>query len=118
LLEEGYQTGITVVRDYLREKRRRTAEVFIPLVHHPGEEGQFDFFDVSVEEGGDFRRVWKLVLHLPYLGRDFTWLYDSCDQLSFLDGHVRAAVRFGSLPRCKVGGFSDGLFAVLYPPER
>lgn len=99
LIEEGYQTGITVVRDYLREKRRRTAEVFIPLVHHPGEEGQFDFFDVTVEEDGDFRRVWKLVLHLPYSGRDFTWLYDCCDQLSFLDGHVRTAAHFNGLPR-------------------
>ncbi len=99
LVEEGYQTGITVVRDYLCEKRRRKAEVFIPLVHRPGEEGQFDFFDVTVEEDGDFRRVWKLVLHLPYSGRDFVRLYDSCDQLSFLDGHVRAAVHFGGLPQ-------------------
>jgi len=32
LIKDGYQTGITVVRDYLREKRRRAAEVFIPLV--------------------------------------------------------------------------------------
>jgi len=99
LVEEGYQTGITVVRDYLREKRRRAAEVFIPLVHYPGEEGQFDFFDVTVEEGGDIRKAWKLVLHLPYSGRDFTWLYDRCDQLSFLDGHVRAAAHFNGLPR-------------------
>lgn len=99
LVEEGYQTGITVVRDYLREKRRRTAEVFIPLVHRPGEEGQFDFFDVTVEEDGDFHRAWKLVLHLPYSGRDFVRLYDSCDQLSFLDGHVRAAAHFNGLPR-------------------
>jgi len=99
LVEEGYRTGITVVRDYLCEKRRQKAEVFIPLVHRPGEEGQFDFFDVKVEEDGDFRRVWKLVLHLPYSGRDFVRLYDSCDQLSFLDGHVRAAVHFGGLPQ-------------------
>lgn len=99
LLKDGYQTGITVVRDYLREKRRRAAEVFIPLVHHAGEEGQFDYFDVTVEEGGDFRRVWKLVLHLPYSERDFTWLYDSCDQISFLDGHVRAAAHFHGLPQ-------------------
>jgi transposase len=98
LLKENYQTGITVVRDYLREERRRAAEVFIPLVHHPGEEGQFDFFDVTVEEDGDSRRAWKLVLHLPYSGRDFIRLYDSCDQLSFLDGHVRAAAHFNGLP--------------------
>lgn len=99
LLKENYQTGITVVRDYLREKRRRTAEVFIPLVHHPGEEGQFDFFDIDVEEDGVFRKAWKLVLRLPYSGRDFVGLYDSCDQLSFLDGHVKAAAHFNGLPR-------------------
>ena len=99
LLKENYQVGITVVRDYLREKRRRAAEVFIPLVHHPGEEGQFDFFEVDVEEDGVFRKAWKLVLRLPYSGRDFVGLYDRCDQLSFLDGHVRAAARFNGLPQ-------------------
>jgi transposase len=99
LLKENYQVGVTVVRDYLREKRRRAAEVFIPLVHHPGEVGQFDFFEVTVEEGSVFHKVWKCVLHLPYSERDFTRLYDSCDQLSFLDGHVRAAAHFGGLPQ-------------------
>jgi transposase len=99
LLHENYQTGITVVRDYLREKRRRAAEVFIPLVHHPGEEGQFDFFDVDVEKDGVFRKAWKLLLRLPYSGKDFVRLYDSCDQLSFLDGHVRAAAHFNGLPQ-------------------
>ena len=99
LVEDHYQVGITTVRDYLREKRRRSAEVYIPLVHRPGEEGQFDFFEVTVEESGEFYRVWKLVLHLPYCGRDFLWFYDSCDQLAFLDGHVRAAAHFSGLPR-------------------
>ncbi len=99
LVEERYQVGITTVRDYLREKRRRAAEVFIPLVHRPGEEAQCDFFDVTVEEKGKLRQAWKLVLRLPYSGRDFVRLYDSCDQLSFLDGHVRAAAYFGGLPR-------------------
>ena len=37
LVEEGYQVGITTVRDHLREKRRQAAEVYIPLVHRPGE---------------------------------------------------------------------------------
>ena len=99
LVEEHYQVGITVVRDYLREKRRQAAEVYVPLVHRAGEEGQFDFFEVTVEESGEFRKVWKLVLLLPYSGRDFLWFYDSCDQLAVLDGHVRAAVHFGGMPR-------------------
>lgn len=99
LVEEGYQVGITTVRDYLWEKRRQAAEVYIPLVRRPGEEGQVDFFQVTVDEGEWRRQVWKFLLHLPYSGRDFLWLYDRCDQLSFLDGHVRAAEYLGGLPR-------------------
>jgi len=99
LREERYEVGITTVRDYLREKRRQSAEVYIPLVHRPGDEGQFDFFEVTVEESGEFRHSWKLVLHLPYSGRDFLWFYDSCDQLAFIDGHVRAASFFNGLPQ-------------------
>jgi len=52
LVGENYQVGVTTVRDYLREKRRQKAEVYVPLVHRPGEEGQVDFFEVTVEESG------------------------------------------------------------------
>jgi len=99
LVEEGRQVGITTVRDYMREKRRREAEVYIPLVHRPGEEGQVDFFQVTVEEAGEQREVWKFLVRLPYSGRDFAWLYDRCDQLAFLDGHVRGAGYLGGLPQ-------------------
>ena len=99
LHEDHYQVGITTVTDYLREKRRKAAEVYIPLVYRPGDEGQLDFFEVTVEDQGQLRQVWKLLLHLPYSGRDYLNFYDSCDQLAFLDGHVKAAAHFGGLPR-------------------
>ena len=76
LVEEGYEVGTTTVRDYLREKRRRRAEVFIPLVHRPGEEAQVDFFEVTVEEDGEFRKAQKFVMRLMYSGRDFVRLYE------------------------------------------
>src|SRR5215210_344426 len=98
LMEEGYKVGITTVRDYLREKRRQKAEVFIPLVHRPGEEAQVDFFEVTVEEDGGLRKVWKFVMRLMYSGRDFVRLYERCDQLSFLDAHVRAFSYLGGVP--------------------
>jgi transposase len=98
LVEEGYKVGITTVRDYLREKRRQKAEVFIPLVHRPGEEAQVDFFEVTVEEGGEMKKVWKFVMRLMYSGRDFVRLYERCDQLSFLDAHVRAFSYLGGVP--------------------
>jgi transposase len=99
LLEEGYEVGITTVRDYLREKRRREAEVFVPLVHRPGEEAQVDFFEVSVEEGGQRRKAWKFVMRLMYSGRDFVRLYERADQISFLDAHVLAFSYLGGVPR-------------------
>jgi transposase len=99
LVEEGYQAGITTVREYLREKRRQAAEVYLPLVHRPGGEAQVDFFAVTVEEEGVLLKVWKFVMRLMYSGRDFVWLYDRCDQLAFLDGHVRALAHFGGVPR-------------------
>ena len=40
LREEGYEVGETLVRDYLREWRRQRAEVYVPLVHRPGDETQ------------------------------------------------------------------------------
>lgn len=98
LVEEGFRVGVTTVRKYLRERRRQASEVFVPLVHRPGE-GQVDFFEVTVEEGGERRKAWKFLLRLMYSGRDFVWLYDRCDQLSFLDGHVRAFEMFGCVPR-------------------
>lgn len=99
LVEEGYEVGLTTVRNYLREKRRKEAEVFVPLVHRPGEEAQVDFFEVTVEEGGQRRKAWKFVMRLMYSGRDFVRLYERCDQLSFLDAHVRAFTYLGGIPR-------------------
>ena len=52
LREEGYEVGVTLVRDYLREWRRRRAEVYVPLVHRAGDEAQVDFFEVTVEVAG------------------------------------------------------------------
>src|SRR5215216_4709233 len=98
LVEEGYEVGLTTVRNYLREKRRSEAEVFVPLVHRPAEEAQVDFFEVTVEEGGHRRKAWKFVMRLMYSGKDFVRLYEGCDQLSFLDAHVRALEYLGGVP--------------------
>ncbi len=98
LVAEGFRVGVTTVRTFLRERRRQSAEVYVPLVHRPGE-GQVDFFEVTVDVGGERRKAWKFLLRLMYSGRDFVWLYDRCDQLSFLDGHVRAFAFLGCVPR-------------------
>jgi transposase len=99
LIEEGFSVGERTVRQYLAEKRRQAAEVYIPLVHRPGDEAQIDFFEVMVDEGGLRRKVWKFLMRLMYSGRDFVHLYDRCDRPCFLDGHVRAFAHFGGVAR-------------------
>jgi transposase len=99
LLEEKFAVGITSVRSYLREKNRQRAEVFIPLLYQPGEVAQVDFFEVTVEEEGLTRKAWKFLMRLMYSGYDFVWLYDRCNQTSFLDAHVKAFTDLGGVPQ-------------------
>ena len=99
LREEGYEVGLTLIFGYLREWRRERAEVYVPLVHRPGDEAQVDFFEVTVELAGERRKAWLFLMRLMYSGRDFVRLYERQDQLSFLDGHVRAFAHFGGAPR-------------------
>lgn len=116
LREEGYQVGISTVRYYLVEKRRQKQEVFIPLIHRAGDEAQVDFFEVVVEIKGVRKQVWKFVMRLMYAGWDFVWLYERCDQVAFLDGHVRAFAYFDGVPkRCIYDNLSAAVSKVLYP---
>lgn len=98
LVEEGFRVGITTVRGYLREERRRRSEVFIPLVWRAGDAAQADFFEVTADVAGARRKVWKFVMRLMHSGRDFVRLYERADQLSFLDAHVRAFDHWGGVP--------------------
>ena len=101
LVGEGHRVGLTTVRAYLAERRRQRQEVFLPLVWRPGEAAQVDFFDVTVEIAGERRKAWLFVVHLMYSGRDFAWVYERCNQIAFLDGHVRAFDHFGGVvARC------------------
>lgn len=116
LREAGHEVGLTLVLGWLREKRRESAEVYVPLVHHPGDEAQVDFFAVTVELGGQRQKAWLFVMRLMYSGRDFVWLYERADQVSFLDAHVRAFAHFGSVPqRCIYDNLSSAVRRTLLP---
>jgi transposase len=99
LRAEGLVVGATLVKTAVREWRRRRQEVFVPLTYRPGELAEVDFFEVLVDVGGERRKTFLFVMRLMFSGRDFAWLYDRQDQISFLDGHVRAFAHFGFVPR-------------------
>ena len=97
LLKEGLSVGITTIRDYMAERKRRAQEVYIPLDYRPGDVAQVDFFEVTVDIAGERQTAWKFLMRLPYSGKDFCWLYERCNQIAFLDGHVRAFQYFAGV---------------------
>jgi len=99
LLTEGFKVGVTLVKAEVAEWRRQRREVFVPLVYRPGELAEVDFFEVLLTVAGVTRKAWMFVLRLMHSGRDFAWLYDRQDQVSFLDGHVRAFAHLGGVPQ-------------------
>ena len=112
---EGFDVGITLVRQYFREWRRQRQETFVPLVHRPGDSAQVDFFEVTVEVNGERRKALMFAMRLMYSGRDYVWLYERCDQLSFLDAHVRAFAHFGGVPRrCVYDNLSAAVRKVVF----
>lgn len=63
--EHGFAVGITIVTDYVREKQRRTREVFVPLVHSPGH-AQIDFGETLGVIGGVERKLHYFAMSLPH----------------------------------------------------
>jgi len=98
LVGEGHDVGYTVVKQIVREWKRRKQEVFVPLVYKPGDLAEVDFFEVLVDIAGDRRKAHMFVMRLMHSGRDFAWLYPRQDQTCFLDGHVRAFAHLGAVP--------------------
>lgn len=99
LREMGHAVGTTTVKTYMAERRRKQAEVYVPLVYRLGELAEVDFFEVTVEVRGERRKAWKFLMRLMASGKDFAHVYERCDQVSFLDGHVRAFEAFGGVPK-------------------
>lgn len=110
LVEDGYAVGITTVREYLAERRRQHQEVYIPLEWWPGDCAQVDFFEVTVDLQGLRQKAWKFLMRLMYSGHDFAWLYERCNRIAFLDGHVRAFQHFQGVP---ARGIYDRLTAAV-----
>src|ERR1700761_7285562 len=63
--EHGYLGGLTVVKEAVATWRLRSAEVFVPLTHRPGE-AQVDFGQAEITHDGQTATVALFVMTLPY----------------------------------------------------
>ena len=96
--EYGFDGGYTTVKDYVREHRRQTREMFVPLSHAPGH-AQCDFGEALVIIGGVEQKARCFVLDLPHSDGCFVKAYPAETTEAFLDGHVSAFAFLGGVPQ-------------------
>ena len=96
--EHGFGGQYTIVKDYVREHRRRSQEMFVPLSHPPGH-AQCDFGEALVIIGGVEQKAHCFVLDLPHSDGCLVKAYPAETTEAFLDGHVSAFAFLGGVPR-------------------
>jgi transposase len=96
--EHDFTGGYTIVKDYVREHRARTREVFVPLAHPPGH-AQVDFGEAVAVIGGERRKIHFFCLDLPHSDACFVKAYPAERTEAFLDGHNAAFSFLGGVPR-------------------
>jgi transposase len=94
--EMGYEGKYTQVKEAVREIRRLRREVFVPLIHHPGE-AQVDFGYALVKVSGVLRKVAFFVMVLPHSDTFFVMAFERECTESYWEGHVRAFEFFGGV---------------------
>ena len=96
--EHGFTGKETIVKDYVRERRLRRREMFVPLSHPPGH-AQADFGEADAIIAGVKYRAHFFVMTLPHSDACFVAAYPwrgwSATTEAWLDGHNRAFVFFG-----------------------
>ncbi len=119
LVGEGHRVGVTLVKEAVAEWKRQRREVFVPLTYRPGDLAEVDFFEVFVDVGDKRQKAWLFLMRLMYSGRDFAWIYERQDQVSFLDGHVRAFAHLGGVPaRLAYDNLKPAVVRILVGGER
>ena len=96
--EHGFTGKYTIVKDYVRERRLRTREMYVPLSHPPGD-AQCDFGKAKAVVGGVEQTIHYLALDLPHSDACFVKLYPAETTEAFCDGHVSAFSFLGGVPR-------------------
>jgi len=95
--EYGYGGGYTIVKDYVRDKKVRLREVFVPLVQRPGT-AQIDFGQAKAVIDGTFSNVYIFCMALPYSDAIFAKAYPTEGFEAVADGHVSAYDFFKGVP--------------------
>jgi transposase len=95
--EHQFTGGYTIVKDYVHTATLRSQEMFVPLVHPPGE-AQADFGEALVVIAGVEQKAHYLAMDLPHSDDCFVAAFPAETTEAFLEGHVQAFAYFGGVP--------------------
>ena len=98
LQSEGFTGGYTIVKDAIREIKKTSKEVFMPLSQPPGE-AQVDFGQAVVKFNGTLKKVMFFVMSMVHSDAMFVMAFPRECTESFLEAHVRAFDFFGCVPK-------------------
>jgi transposase len=96
--EHGFAGGLTIVKDYVHERRLRQREVFVPLRHDPGH-AQADFGEGLAEIAGVEQKIHFFALDVPHSDASFVQAYLAETSEAFCAGHTAAFDFFGGVPQ-------------------
>ena len=118
LTKAGFTGKYTIVKDAVRVLKKQSKEVFMPLVHRPGE-AQMDFGEALVKMNGVLRKVHFLAMVLPHSDAFFVMAFERECTETFWEGHVRAFEFFGGVPwRISYDNTRVCVAQILGPRER
>jgi transposase len=95
--EHGYTGGITIVKDYVHERRQRQREMFVPLRHEPGH-AQVDFGEALAVIGGVEQKIHFFAIDLPHSDACLVQAYPAETTEAFCEGHIVSFEFFGGVP--------------------
>jgi transposase len=98
--EDGYNGGITILRDYIQPKRvMRPSRATVRFETEPGQQMQSDWGEIITEIGGQQVKVHFIVNQLGYSRRFHFWCTDSQDAEHTYEGLVRSFEYFGGVAK-------------------
>ena len=95
--ECGFDGGYTIVKNYVRQSKQGSREMFVPLSHPVGH-AQADFGQAQVVIGGVEQTAYFFAFDLPHSDACYIRAYPAANTEAWLDGHVHAFVFFGAVP--------------------
>jgi transposase len=98
---EGYPGSESTVRRYVGQIRKamRRPDAYLPLEFDPGQDGQMDWGEATVEIAGEKQIVQIFVMRLNHSRTHFVMVFPFQKQEAFFEGHIQAFRFFGGVPR-------------------